>query len=112
MQSILIYLLAGVVFVLSGCSAHQPEIQQGNVLTPEMITQLHPGLTKKQVRFIVGTPAVIDAFHPDQWNYVYWLIGEDGKITRRQLIVTFEHDVLTRMAGEGVTLPAAPVEQP
>ena len=73
--------LAGMAFLIaifSGCSSvpriiseYKIDIQQGNVLTQEMVSQLKPGLTKDQVRFILGTPVLMDMFHANRWDYVY-----------------------------------------
>ncbi|HCZ17273.1 MAG TPA: outer membrane protein assembly factor BamE, partial [Candidatus Accumulibacter sp.] len=46
-------------------------VQQGNVLTQEMVAQLRPGLSKDQVRFILGTPVLVDMFHLNRWDYFY-----------------------------------------
>lgn len=52
---------------------HKPTIQQGNVLTEEMLNELELGMSKEQVKFLLGTPSMVDVFHPDRWDYVYWL---------------------------------------
>src|SRR5215475_3026894 len=50
---------------------YRMDVQQGNVVTQEMVEKLKPGMTPSQVRFILGTPLVVDAFHKDRWDYVY-----------------------------------------
>ena len=62
-------------FVLDGCSwvprpinEYKIDVQQGNVLTQEMVSQLKPGLTKDQVRFLLGTPVLMDMFHANRWD--------------------------------------------
>jgi outer membrane protein assembly factor BamE len=60
--------------LLSGCSLfhmYRPDIQQGNVITDDMVTQLKPGMTEEQVRYIMGTPVLQNTFDPNQWDYVY-----------------------------------------
>jgi outer membrane protein assembly factor BamE len=66
--------------LLSACSSvprivkeYRIDVQQGNVLTQEMVSQLRPGLTRDQVRFILGTPVLMDMFHANRWDYFYWL---------------------------------------
>jgi outer membrane protein assembly factor BamE len=90
--------------LLSGCmlTAHKIEMQQGNYVDQEMIGKLKPGMTRSQVRFILGTPLVADVFHPDRWDYIY-LTGEAGDVRRqRRITVTFDGDTLKRIEGDVV----------
>ena len=50
---------------------YRMDIQQGNMVDQEMLDRLKPGMTKKDVKFILGTPLLIDPFHADRWDYVY-----------------------------------------
>ena len=107
MQNILIYLIAGVVLLLNGCGLHKPDVQQGNILEPDMVAQVHTGLNKKQVVFLLGTPIIKDAFHPERWDYVY-LLEEQGKPpVEKRVTVFFDKDVVSRLEIEGIALPAA-----
>jgi outer membrane protein assembly factor BamE len=91
------------------------DVQQGNVLSQEMVAQLRPGLTRDQVRFILGTPLLADVFHGDRWDYLFRLEeGKSGAVTARRLSVFFDREGrLARIAGdvEGASAPelAAPV---
>ncbi len=78
------------------------DVQQGNVVTQEMVSQLRPGQSKDQVRFILGTPLLMDIFHANRWDYVYSLRqGRTGETERRQFSVFFDADgKLTRVAGD------------
>jgi outer membrane protein assembly factor BamE len=105
MQTILIYLIACVVFLVSACTIHIPDVQQGNVLEPDVLAQLHPGLSKKQVRFLMGTPIIHDAFHPDRWDYVYLLASQGSKTIRQRVTIFFDHDTLSRIETDGIALP-------
>ena len=105
MQTILIYLIACVVILINGCTIHIPDVQQGNVLEPEVLAQLHPGLSKKQVKFLMGTPIIHDAFQPDRWDYVYLFESQDSKTIRKRVTVFFDHDTLSRIETDGVDLP-------
>jgi outer membrane protein assembly factor BamE len=79
---------------------YKMDIQQGNVVTPKMMMQLRPGMTKAQVRFIMGTPLLVDSFHADQWNYFYQM-RKDGKIIeQRRVILEFDGDSLARVRGD------------
>ena len=103
---------AGILFlatVLSGCSSvprivneYKIDVQQGNVLTQEMVSQLKPGQTKDQVRFILGTPVLADVFHTNRWDYVYRLQkGSTGLVEERKFTVIFDADgKLARVAGD------------
>ena len=85
---------------------HRIEIQQGNFISQEMVSQLKPGQTKDQVRFILGTPLIADSFHGDRWDYVFWRQRANSKILeQRKIAVFFADDVLTRVQGD--VMPAA-----
>ena len=80
---------------------HKPTIQQGNVLTEEMLEQLQPGLSKEQVRFLLGTPSLVDVFHLDRWDYVYWLKKPGRKPAQEQrLTLHFEDGLLARIEND------------
>lgn len=78
------------------------EVQQGNVVTSKMLLQLRPGMTKSQVRFIMGSPLIQDSFHGNRWDYAYQL-REQGKILeQRRVILDFENEVLKSVRGDVV----------
>jgi outer membrane protein assembly factor BamE len=83
-----------------GVTPYRMVIQQGNFISQEMVAQLKPGMTKEQVRFILGTPLVNDIFHADRWDYVFYREGADGKREQRNLSVVFEKDKLARVLGD------------
>ncbi len=102
--------------VLSACSSvprivneYKIDVQQGNVLTQEMVSQLKPGLSRDQVRFILGTPVLMDMFHANRWDYVYWLKkGSTGAVEKREFSVFFDADgKLARVAGDVTAAQAA-----
>ncbi|GAB4510472.1 MAG: hypothetical protein Tsb0026_12380 [Sulfuricaulis sp.] len=98
------YLLlsASLALLVSGClSVYKVEVQQGNVVTHEMMDKLKPGMTRGQVRFVLGTPLVTDAFHPNRWDYYYYLrrSNEDTGETQR-LTVIFKNDTLVSVQGD------------
>ena len=97
-----------LALLLASCSyvptitPYKMDVQQGNVVTQEMVSKLKPGMTKSQTKFILGTPLVTDAFHADRWDYVY-LLNKDGKLQeQRKLTVIFDKDVLKRLEGDVV----------
>jgi outer membrane protein assembly factor BamE len=94
---------------LSACSyvprivtEYRIDIQQGNVLTQEMVAQLKPGQSKDQVRFILGTPILADVFHAQRWDYVYrFQNGRTNAVDSRRLSVFFDKDGrLERVTGD------------
>jgi len=87
-----------------GVTPYRMVIQQGNFISQEMVSQLKPGMSKEQVRFILGTPLVTDIFHADRWDYVFYRELPNGKREQRNLSVVFEKDKLARVLGD--LLPA------
>jgi len=122
MQKLLISTLCGASLLLSGCSStskvlddvgaavpdalartplmYRPDVQQGNVIDPDTLNRLSPGMTKSQVSFLLGTPMIADPFHSDRWDYVYSMRKGNGKTTREQVSVYFENDRLARIEGD------------
>ncbi|WP_052481175.1 outer membrane protein assembly factor BamE [Gilvimarinus agarilyticus] len=104
-------LLVCFVSVLAGCQyfqfpgVHKINIQQGHILTEEMIAQLEPGLNKRQVRYILGTPLIDDIFNDDRWDYYYSLKMGDGRFFKRTLTVYFDGDIMTNYTGENLPEP-------
>lgn len=85
---------------IPGITPYKPEIQQGNYVSQDMIAQLKPGMTREQVRFLLGTPLITDIFHGDRWDYVYWLEAEDGKRQTRRVALFFNDNKLERIQGD------------
>jgi outer membrane protein assembly factor BamE len=78
------------------------DVRQGNYVTQEMVAQLKQGQTKDQVRYILGSPLLVDAFHTDRWDYVYRFQPGRGEAQQRHLIVYFQDNRLVRVAGDVV----------
>jgi len=85
---------------IPGVTPYRMVIQQGNFISQEMVSQLKPGMSKEQVRFILGTPLVTDIFHADRWDYVFYRESADGKREQRNLSVLFENSKLVRVLGD------------
>src|SRR5688572_11147365 len=85
---------------IPGVTPYKVEIQQGNFISQEMVAQLKPGMSKEQVRFVLGTPLVTDIFHADRWDYVFFRELPNGKKEQRNLSVVFEKDRLSRVLGD------------
>jgi outer membrane protein assembly factor BamE len=94
---------------LQGCVYHMP-IQQGNFLEQRAVTQLQVGMTRSQVRYLLGTPMVPDSFDRDRWDYLYYLkIGNmKSNILHRHLIVYFADDKVSKFDNKDAEeMPAA-----
>ena len=76
------------------------DIQQGNVITSEMLMTLKPGMTKSQVRFILGTPLIQDTFHSERWDYLYIMRVDEILIEQRHVILNFVDEKLKNITGE------------
>jgi outer membrane protein assembly factor BamE len=85
---------------------YKMDIQQGNVVTSKMLLQLRPGMTKAQVRFVMGTPMISDSFHANRWDYLYRMEKNGKLIEQRHVILDFEDEKLKGVRGDVV--PAAP----
>jgi outer membrane protein assembly factor BamE len=92
----------GSVPRIPGVTPYKVEIQQGNFVSQEMVTQLKPGMSKEQVRFVLGTPLLTDIFHAERWDYVYWRETPSGKREQRKLAVHFSDGRLARLDGDVV----------
>lgn len=83
-------------------------ITQGNIITQEMVDQLRPGMTKRQVLFVMGTPLVRDPYRQDRWDYVYNFQPGDGARGQERLTVFFVDDRLARTSGDFAPSGAPP----
>jgi outer membrane protein assembly factor BamE len=81
------------------------DVQQGNLVTQEMVSQLQPGMDRQKVRYIMGTPLIVDVFHQDRWDYYYSFRPGGGELEQRRVTLFFDSDRLARI--EGDVVPAA-----
>lgn len=118
MRKLLIFITVSATLLSAGCSSvssvtdaipnaldrlpfiYRPVIQQGNVVTQDEVNELQPGMTKRQVRYLLGSPMLTDVFHADRWDYAY-TIGTGSRPEEIQRVtVIFERDRLVRLAGD------------
>ena len=92
---------------IPGITPYKPDIQQGNFISQEAVSQLKEGMSKDQVRQIMGTPLLVDLFHNERWDYIYSRATSDGRREQRKLAVFFEDGKLARMTGEAAPTSAA-----
>ncbi|MGM0562708.1 MAG: outer membrane protein assembly factor BamE [Pseudomonadota bacterium] len=89
---------------LFGCSwlePHRIEITQGNVLERDTVEKVEIGMSREQVRFLLGAPAVADLYHPNRWDYVEYNDIQDEPVFIRRLTLHFDGQELVRMEREG-----------
>jgi outer membrane protein assembly factor BamE len=92
--------------LLAGCSldriplVNRPDINQGNIVSQDMINQLRPGMNRRQVTYLLGSPLLTDPFHDNRWDYVYSIepSGEDRE--QRRVTLVFERDALIQLEGD------------
>jgi outer membrane protein assembly factor BamE len=123
-----ILLLSLAVTLLGACSfvgfpgVYKIDVEQGNIVTQEMADQLKPGMNRRQVRFILGTPLVEDTFDQDRWDYIYVKSNGEDVLAESRLSVEFEGDTLVNLSGDlippnwraegGTTTASAPLSEP
>jgi outer membrane protein assembly factor BamE len=95
-RTLVLALLAATT--LLGACVYRPDIQQGNLLTFKDVDQVTVGMTRSQVRFLLGTPMVSDPFAPHRWDYVYRMErGRDRRVSSAHFVVFFEGDTVVRV---------------
>jgi outer membrane protein assembly factor BamE len=78
---------------------YQMPVQQGNIISKEMLDQLKMGMTKAQVRYLLGTPMLTDMFHSNRWDYTYTLKLAHKPLEEKPLTLFFADDALVRVQG-------------
>jgi outer membrane protein assembly factor BamE len=92
---------ATLALSLASCRlVYTPDVQQGNILTKEAVAQLKPGMTKRQVIVLMGSPSVASPFEQDRWDYVSTQQHRGGEIKVRTFTLTFNNDTLVRTEGD------------
>jgi outer membrane protein assembly factor BamE len=97
-----------ILFALftTGCASmpflYKPPIQQGNVVTPDMVARLKTGMTPDQVRYVLGEPILNPALNHQRWEYVYTYLPNRGKMERRLVTVYFQNGVMEKVTTEGL----------
>ena len=83
-------------------SPYKLDIQQGNAIDQDMLARLKPGMTPSQVRFVLGTPLLVDPFHANRWDYVYRLEKAGKLVEHRRVTIVFENEKLKAIEGDVV----------
>ena len=112
MKKLLIIITCIASLALAACSPrliHKIDVQQGNVITQLQVNQLEPGMSRSQVRFIMGSPMVADVFHQNRWDYIYLFQPGYGEAVEKRVTLFFDDDSLARI--DGTLRPGDPVPE-
>ncbi len=104
-MKIKIVFLVCLYFFLSSC-VYQMDIQQGNLLNLENLDRAEVGMTKSQIKYLLGGPVVGTPFKEDRWDYIYYFqSGDNNKTQRYWLIVYFENNKVIKIEKDVITNP-------
>ena len=98
--------LAIVTCITTGCSnlefpgVYKIPIEQGNIVTQDMVDELKPGMSREQVEFIMGSPLIKDTFHPNRWDYLYSIEKDSQPRKQYRVSIFFENDRLKSFTGD------------
>ena len=88
-------------WVLSACTpVYRLDIQQGNLFSKTLVDSLKPGMTKRQVIVVMGSPSVVSPFQQNRWDYVSTIRRGNGRMETKDLVLYFENDALARIEGD------------
>jgi outer membrane protein assembly factor BamE len=102
-----------LAFTVAGCAnlanfgVHRIDIQQGNVVTKAMLETVKPGMTRTEVRNLLGAPLLTDPFHADRWDYYFSQSKGGRELERASVVLLFKDDKLTQVLGEGLATDPA-----
>jgi len=99
-KSIALFVLCFALVATSGC-VYRATIAQGNLIKQEDLDQAEVGMTRNQIRFLLGTPMIDDPFHRDRWDYIYYLkIGRKDAGFKRWVSIFFVDDLVSEIRKE------------
>lgn len=97
---------------VASCSlVYRIDVQQGNYVTQDLVAKLKPGMTKAEVRQLLGTPLLVDVFHQDRWDYLFASTKGGRREDGKRLTVVFKDDKVVSFDGSGHPPPPPPVGQ-
>jgi outer membrane protein assembly factor BamE len=101
-KNIIIIYMALTGFFITGCASilpepHKIDIQQGNQVKQKNLHKLKLGMTRAQVRFVLGTPLLMDGFNANRWDYMYYLKSGKGQLKKSRIVLHFEADLLANI---------------
>lgn len=93
-------LLAAVAGAVACTPIYKLDIQQGNLFSKSLVDTLKPGMTKRQVTLVMGSPSVVSPFEQNRWDYVSTMRRGNGRMETKDLVLYFENDALARIEGD------------
>ena len=103
MRILLISLTLAFIGACGFPGVYKINIEQGNIVTQEMVNQLKPGMSRRQVNFIMGTPLIKDTFNRNRWDYVFMIRNGSTVLEQSRVAVEFNEDTLVNVFGDFVS---------
>lgn len=101
MRKLALCVLALLILGTSAACVYRAPLSQGNLLKQEDLDQVKVGMTRNQVRFLLGTPMIDDPFHTNRWDYIYYLtVGRKKATFKRWVSIYFENEVVSRIVDD------------
>jgi len=102
MQKNLIIIYVALGLFLTSCASllpepHKIDIQQGNQVKQEKLAKLKPGMSREQVKFLLGTPLLTDGFNGNRWDYMYYLKPGNGELKKSRIVLLFDGNILKKI---------------
>jgi outer membrane protein assembly factor BamE len=98
-----------LIAVLAAACVHKIDVEQGNYVTQDVVDRLKPGMSKSQVKMLLGTPLLNDIFHTNRWDYYFDNAVAGKRVAHKHLTVFFEDDKLVKWSGDANPPPLPPV---
>jgi len=90
--------IIAITLFLTGCSIYKAEVQQGNALSNEKVSQLQRGMSKAEVAALLGNPLLQDNFRSDRWDYVFFNgTGSGQQKNKQNIVLLFKNDQLVQV---------------
>lgn len=97
MKQLITSLIIFMALGLNACTIHKIKIDQGNVYDDQKVATLQIGMSKEQVRFILGSPLIMDPFHAQRWDYIHTLKNSKGETRSQKMTLYFNNGSLTQI---------------
>ena len=104
-------LLATCLLVAACGVIHKIDVQQGNYVTQDLVDKVRNGMTKAEVKQVLGTPLLSDVFHANRWDYYFSSVKGGKAEDRKRLTILFENDKVVSIAGNAQPPAPPPVGQ-
>lgn len=109
MPSLPALMVCSSLLLATGCAlvpdTYKIDMRQGNFFDEEMVARLRPGMDKRQVQHVMGTPLIHDPFHQNRWDYLYSTEPGGGQRRQRHVVLHFDGDLLARIDGDAQDQP-------